>query len=229
MPLFCFKKENLCKLLNILFTFQGVTMPLKNLLLALLILPIFIGCESESTTEPKVDGVIMPITQGNSWDYKITASDSSSSGFEERILTHTMLLQTDTTISNQKWHILKGFFGPDDSLLIQNTSDGMRVFEADTAALVFKYPAQANTSYSLPDENNTIKVISTNALVTVPKGQFTCYHYRQERVISPRVTIIDFYLAPNIGIVKIDQVRRRTNAGETSTERVLFELSKAHD
>ncbi|MES2767076.1 MAG: hypothetical protein V4642_14470 [Bacteroidota bacterium] len=154
---------------------------------------------------PVETGVILPLKTGNHWSYRTTTTDSTEETQTKVVDTETETIINSITADGTTWYGMEssvgtGSMGQKPVVYYQNRNDGAwyRSY-LDSAEIFYKYPAQPNTSYTAL--GHTMNLISTAEKVTVPAGTYTCYHYRMVIVNGPVFTN-DYYLAPNVGIVK---------------------------
>jgi hypothetical protein len=148
------------------------------------------------------DTVIFPLTIGNEWLSSYTEYNTSGGIIDAG--TSATRVVGDSTVNDWLWHIVVDSMTGGGRSLWTNREDGLWWYTDTSAvqeALVLKYPANTNDTY--PYYDLTVRVASTNAIVTVPAGQFTCYYYELDAPIVG--TIGKIWAAPNIGLVKAEQ------------------------
>ncbi len=190
---------------------------------ALCSLWIFIsGCnKNDNPTAPTTSrDVIMPLSVGNQWIYIQT--DSIWVSGQIILDTVTWQITHDTTIQNEKWYVLEEsrlyplFPVPGDnsvknrSAIFINRADGLWIGPHGPGLpfspyLSVKYPASVNDSWQLPrwdyyDPQYSPTVISTNAPVDVPAGQFICSEIEYKDSLNH--VLGKSYYAINIGFIK---------------------------
>ncbi len=190
-------------------SYQRYSMKKSSCLFRLAVVALFLlgGCgkndESSVFSPPAV--VVsgpFPLKVGNSWTYKLTSFDTSgiALGAPEDFIYR---VTEDTTVFNEKWYYLSG------ALYYIDRSDGVWRVLNGTPVLFLKYPATVNDSYS--STLGKIRVISTGATITVPKGTYSCYQYRLSQANGSQY---DYYFLEGIGFVRID-VFEQTLGGRT--------------
>lgn len=148
-------------------------------ILALLVL-FNTNCKNNDSVNSSNDSsVIMDLKVGNQWAYEFKAFDSV--GTVQFTDTLVYKIVRDTTINSIKW-----FFIGNDSYAIElltNKSDGlwyMRISDdgipGQSAVLIAKYPGSVNDSW-LTTDSSTAKLIAKEVGVSIPLGNFSCYHY----------------------------------------------------
>ncbi|MFH2035067.1 MAG: hypothetical protein ABIJ45_01590 [Candidatus Zixiibacteriota bacterium] len=181
---------------------------LKTLALALIL--IFVAACDESVTNSG-DNEIMPLDFNNEWfgslvTYSFDGTIIDSADFNYRIFDSII-------INGAKWFGLEYIFDntdtTDSKILLQAGSGGLwsrRNCAPSTCPAYFyaKYPAIKNdTFYTADTVYSFARVVSVDTAITVPAGTFTCNAY---------IWYINnffedykiYYLAPNIGYVKIE-------------------------
>jgi len=140
-----------------------------------------LGCEGSIENKPEETGVIMPLKVGNQWNYKAFVIDSNGQQMAGQQISIPIKVLRDTTINGSTWYILNSFFDKEKLELLQYKQDGVWFGYNGVEGILFRYPAQANSSYAAPD-GGIMQLISTNASVTVPVGTFSTYEYRIARL-----------------------------------------------
>ena len=192
--------------------------------LLLLALPIctVIGCVDQLPTDGTRSGdAIMPLADGNRWIGRLN-------GTTDRGLTW-MVLDDDTLevvgssrIDGEEWFALQldGMIAGDYT----NRDDGLYTTNSGCTCLRAKYPGDAGDLFTidsamvlLPDPLGgtatpvmmrfAVEIVSTDTVVTVPAGTFTCHLYHRVLLDDPNARFVDeiyeFY-APDIGPIRTD-------------------------
>jgi hypothetical protein len=163
-----------------------------------------------------VTSTILPLELGKQWVGTVT--DFDSQGAVNYIDTMAFVITRDTIISGERWFIREGINeGPNkdgDSYvggysILAERGDGIWTHMSDSTTdwecLLHKYPAAAGDSYFYcGDSALTIAVLSTNESVSVPAGNYQCYCYRMQYNFSDFTAAEVMYLAPDIGMVKLE-------------------------
>jgi hypothetical protein len=187
---------------------------MKKFLLALMILTLA-GCgrKEEATNQPADAGqaavgatvdtsVIVPLTVGNRWIYEVSALDTLSNSLKpERVDTHEVL--RDTIIEDERWFEVAGMMPPGG--LATNRPDGFWQKRPDYETFIFlKYPAPIGEEYKVQLGRSEVfnRLESTGVAITVPAGTFICLKYSQ--IIQPQGWILDYYIAPGQGGIRMD-------------------------
>ncbi|MBD3333643.1 hypothetical protein GF356_12405 [candidate division GN15 bacterium] len=150
------------------------------------------------------DSVIQDLTVGSQFEGIVTQYNSSGSVIS--IDTGITAVVADTLLDDWLWALVVDSVNG-DTLVASNQPDGLWYFDSafynppGTKYLALKYPATAGDSYPLLDF--TVHVESTNELITVPAGEFECYHYRIAAIFD--ITVGEVWACPNIGIIKADE------------------------
>jgi len=170
---------------------------LQTIILGVLI--ILSSCKKDENpvvVQPKPD-VILPLNVNNQWTYKRTYFDSL--GAVSQIDTFSCKVLRDTVIQSEIWSIMS-YWGT----AYRNKADGCwAAFSQPT--LLYKYPAFLNETFL--SGQDTVSVVSTNTITTVPAGTFACYSYERDFYGLPYHTL----LSPKIGLIKDDWVVRINN------------------
>ena len=184
----------------------------KYLLIAFCV--AIISCKSSTDTGTLSQGVIMPLTIGNSWTYDDSLYDQH--GVLSGTMTDTLRLTDTMSYGNVIIYIPR-----DRKTYYVNRADGLRIrydgYFDET--FVAKYPSRPGdifrhdqyiiTKEPSPDPLGIaigdLMVSSTNESVTVPAGTFICYKYNEDFYDTTRHQLVDrfntFY-APNVGMIK---------------------------
>jgi hypothetical protein len=129
---------------------------------------------------------IMPLSVGNVWEFvDENGRDATSIRIVDRV-----------DIDGQKW------YRSADQVCFRNGNGGLwAYYEYDNNyELVFKYPASIGDIYNIDEHGyDSVKVVSKDTRVSVPAGEFDCYHY----VSYSGETKYDQYACPGIGLVKM--------------------------
>jgi hypothetical protein len=168
--------------------------------------------ENEITDPEGITSPVYPLKVGNQWKFKekfILSNDTVMDG--------STIIQTivgEKIMDGEKWFLLS------DNQLITARTDGIYSYYADikAAVLKYKYPANTGEVYVSGDdlfngERDTLiayqmKVDSTNEVISVPGGLYTCYKYNTPKILATfGMEIIerdseDMFLS-NVGPVKI--------------------------
>jgi len=154
-----------------------------------------ISCNKEENPIDNPNNIskqIFPLNVGNQWIVQIINYDTTGSVYYTKIDTINIL--RDTTIQSEKWFIGYG--------TMSNRSDGLYDFQLGSSneiSLRYKFPATVNYTYMYRGSES--KVLSISDSVSVQAGNYICYHYR---VGIDSVSYTDWYLSPNVGLVKKD-------------------------
>ena len=185
---------------------------MKLTIIVLLLSHLFIGCGSsaESTPPPTSSDVLIPLAAGNKWIYETTYYDSAGVPLSPTYI-DSAFVGLSTNFNGKLWSFYnhKGTKLPDDALLFRNDNRGTLQFDENFNAefVKFPYPSPIGTftTFSEASLHVQVSVLSINESVTTPKGIFTCYHYQPKTIFFDdnfNAPVEDFYIAPNIGIVK---------------------------
>jgi len=137
---------------------------------------------------------IIPLTVGNSWNYRSILYDTSGNIiFVSEI---TRIINGDTLIGNTTWsYFVK------DANYFANLSDGHYIYDqyssdSNKISLVYKYPCKKNDTYSFWEVSNC------DTQITVPAGTFNCILFKCRMQTGDSFSYYDVYIKPGIGIVK---------------------------
>lgn len=187
--------------------------------IALSLMLILTACQDDSTS-PSKSKEIMPLALGNFWVYQQLYYDSNGNLTDSEI--DTLLVKRQFTYNGKVYfsfdeydeeHQDEGLRNADGGLYQLNYDYDNETFSED---LMFKYPAKTGDVFMINEEE--VKVISTNATISVPKGSFSCYHYKIESEYIDeddpsysRKIIENLYMAPGVGMVKYEIIRNYFN------------------
>lgn len=143
---------------------------------------------------------IIPLAIGNSWTYLGTSYDTSGSiqdHFEE-----IHAISGDTVLFGKRCFIYNQFFyaNSDSGLIIYGGYSWSSESPRDTFPsfyLLYKYPTHQGDSFG-----HAMEVVAIDTLIRVRAGEFKCIEY--ESFLSGFLEA-DFYLSPNLGLVKSDR------------------------
>ena len=133
---------------------------------------------------------LLPLKIGNWWAFQRT--DFDSTGNIVSTFADTMRVLRDTVIQNEHWFIT-------NHGIYRNAKDGLRYWSwSDNSSYVYSYPANENDIFIMGSA--IVKVKSVNEKISVPCGDFSCYHYQAE--LSQLYNWqINYFLSPGIGFV----------------------------
>ena len=137
--------------------------------------------------------VLMPLALGNYWTMNFRAPNVSGEMDRGEL---TIRVITDSLITGDQWFYIVG--GLLDDMWWANQSNGLNVRGDKYSGLLFKYPAEKWDIYPAI-ANSKVLVVETNRQIRVPAGTFSCYEYLHYDAGGN----IRFFLAPDIGIVKV--------------------------
>ena len=143
---------------------------------------------------------IIPLKIGNTWTYRET--NFNPNGSVSSVTQYGLIVTKDTIAQNERWfQFSSGSWG-------RNSQDGLllNMFHSwDDIVLAYKYTATVGDMCEALDYVTT-KVISTNDVISVPKGSFSCYKYQSNRTDFPdnRLEMIEWF-SPNIGLVRKEE------------------------
>ena len=189
--------------------------------LSVLFLLLLNNCNENISPAPTGTDVIMPLAVGNYWigqsnSYSVTDifKKPVSSSFD------TLKILSDTTINGLQWYKLN------EGICLRNTGNSLNTHPyADHPLLFFgtKFPASVGDTFNtekiycivgtcdygfiLDSGYSYYKVVKTDTVISVPKGQFHCYEIRKYSVTTsdptPKISCPIYYLSVNVGLVKL--------------------------
>ena len=157
--------------------------------------PFFETCKKDDnpiSSGASVD--LLPFKIGNQWAFEVTTFDST--GKIQFTAADTIAVLSDTVIQGAQWFIT-------NNGIYRSASDGVWVWRG-LPLYVYKYPVATGDTFHTTSA--TVKVISTNEQLTVPKGTLTCYHYQQTNTAYGGYQSND-YLCPGVGFVSLEEGR----------------------
>ena len=167
----------------------------SNIVLIFLSTLVYLNCSKESNPVGlNAQKEIIPLNLNNSWNYHITAYDTSGNIYMSVNVSEK--INGDTIIENQKW-----YYQDKAALFCANKSDGYYTFDKnalDTTRinLVYKYPCIVGDKYSYWE------VVKQDTQITVPAGNFNCVLYSYRLKTSDSFNCYDVYIKPGIGKIK---------------------------
>jgi|CZKP01.1.fsa_nt_gi hypothetical protein len=171
--------------------------------------------ENEITDPSGINSPIYPLKVGNKWTFKDELILSDGTVLDNGTVTQTIV--GETMIDGEKWFLLNSTAFVDQ--LITTRQDGIYIYYSDikAAVLKYKYPAYQGEQYVsgyeefLWDSDTLVTfqmtVDSTNEVVSVPGGQYTCLKYHAPQVLATysfktnEIDPEDMFLS-NVGPVK---------------------------
>lgn len=140
--------------------------------------------------------VLVPLTIGNSWSYRVTTFDTTGPVVWTDTL--TFFIRTDTMVNNVRW-FLEGYNGVMIGQLgFRNDSIGFHQTNFEGWDVSYPYPASKGQVF----QNWTVE--SIDSLIVTPLGQLHCYVYKYYFYGHAGRMIF----APGIGTVHTDNVGR---------------------
>ncbi|MCP4566770.1 MAG: hypothetical protein GY841_04220 [FCB group bacterium] len=190
-----------------------------KIFIALLTVAFLIGCgsgdksETEQTSPAETpaleisDGFtpgesIMPLAEGNLWNYQISAYDTVALGMVPTSVDSFKVLG-DTVLGEETWYFVVGL-GPNRGT-VRNRDDGFWFIRPGEEPFLFaKYPAVPGEEYRNQISGTDVynRVEETSVEITVPAGKFVCFKYRQ--IVGAKRMTTDYYFSPGNGLVKTD-------------------------
>jgi len=154
---------------------------------------------------PEIASVISPLDIGNKWVYQRSNYEADGSVLIRDTI--TVFILGDTLIDNEQWFAW-GVSEPAGEFFT-NKTDGLwyRQKNVSTPGLAAKYPAEDGDTFT-ERHGDTVLVVSTNRIVTVPGGTFSCYEYMQPPSLSGGLTVRFRYLheyCPGVGLIRMEQ------------------------
>jgi hypothetical protein len=173
------------------------------LLLLLLNLITSSGCKKDDTfTNTNVE-VILPLSVGNSWTYKVTPYDTGGNPLTYNLPDVGVQVYYDTLVGSDRWYSLSQHRPAVGFDWRSNKSDGLWQQDAYSRTyLLYKYPANANETYS--SASAQVTVLAVDQMVTVPKGTYACIKYKFVD-LGARATFYA-YVSPNLGEIKFERI-----------------------
>jgi hypothetical protein len=170
-----------------------------NFGIGLLFFVLLVASCGDKSTNPKQVGQIWPLAIGNQWSFQLTEFDTNT----VVISIDTLVLEVvkDTIIHNETFYLLTANGVRDPEVRpMTNREDGLWDYrDSDTIIILIKYPVTVGESFfQLYD---SLVVVSTDTLVTVPAGSFHCVRYDDYLIATGRL-LTHIYAAPNVGLVK---------------------------
>ncbi|MES2765302.1 MAG: hypothetical protein V4642_05510 [Bacteroidota bacterium] len=190
-------------------------MRFKNYLLTFFIIGVLAGCKSSTTEPDTTPKTIMPLKTGNSWVYKSYTIEPNTGLKIDTKRDFTTTVGAETLVNGEKWFSISNFIMPNnDEVMVQLKADGLWLTVDDLPGLLFKYPAQLNSTFTNP--GGMVTVVSTSAKVESGGKNYTCYHYKIQEEVAD--SDINFYVAPGIGLVKYTSVVGELGAFYTTSQ-----------
>ena len=165
----------------------------------ILISGIFInGCEENLVGDSfNTFGKLIPLEDGNSWEYLVTNYDSL--GIVSSYFSYKDSVLSDTIINNDSWYKISNNNDYRLYRLFRNQIGGYYLYDSTKSSkesLVFKYPCEVG------DTSIYTQVIRVNIKINVNSKEYNCIQYRQY-LMNIKMQYFDYYISPGIGVVRI--------------------------
>jgi hypothetical protein len=165
------------------------------------------------------DSLLIPLSEGNMWFFDISYQDISTGRFLEPNQefpfpqADTLYVHGSTQLDSSPCSLIrtlsvqKGgtWYTPREKGIYSWAQDPQDTTSMPVFSLTYKYPAYNNEKYSANGVNVIVK--DTAALISVPAGTFTCYHYFS-KTPGPNGGIFEnnVWLSKGIGMIKNESV-----------------------
>ncbi len=188
-------------------------------LVPFLLLIIISACSNKGTDPVDSAQQMMPTSVGNSWNYV----ELPAPGFSGDTNSYTLSITKDTVMNliinsvNDigHWYRVTGLAGAAPTYYANRSGGFWQTFFYNDGtnnivitSLMAKYPAAMGNMYSRPypaplqNVSQEVEVISTDSIISVPSGNFTCHVYRVTSSSDSR-RLYDAFYALGVGLVKI--------------------------
>lgn len=192
----------------------------RQILSGLAVLAVVVsGCGGDDPPQRGGDivltDVLVPLEVGNVWSGTYTQFDSTGADSTSFVLTYEII--DDTTIGYYRWFVEELTY---DTLSVRNLYKNLHAglfrletefFPRGSTLLSFKYPAKRNDRYERTDRG-IVLVHSTDTAIVVPRGTFSCIHYRTTLFQSLDDSgntigggIMNEFVSPGAGYIKWEQ------------------------
>ena len=194
------------------------------MLLILLSFSFLLGC-NEKSTEPIAEtaNTILPLAEGNVWNYRIYDQSSNSIGQV------VWKINKKVTVGSEEYFLIEMNGFGNGSYLAKHQSDGLFLSSYDStnvfsSSLFFKYPANDNETYQYQmvgtDSILSITVKKQNLLIG--DENYSCYAYINHNLkVNPNKPFM--YFAENIGLIR-HKLYHYTANGIDTTKYILYDL-----
>ncbi|KAA3634315.1 MAG: hypothetical protein DWP97_07330 [Calditrichaeota bacterium] len=166
---------------------------------------IIIGCSKETPYEiVELPDNLLPLSDGNSWVY--TFQRIKLNGILDTLIDTSQYLVSgkafgdyfaiEYSTSFQTIATMYYYKNNDVGLWAYNTTSGLE-------ELYLKYPSDTGDSHSW--RGFTVKTISNDTVLIVDSSTYLCYHYylsTGDSLANNTTQHIDYFYAPNIGMIK---------------------------
>jgi len=139
----------------------------------------------------------MPLAVDNRWDYRVYVYPETGNPYS--YLDSIVILGKDTT-DDVISYVANGLD------LFRNRSNGLWYLPVSGGdwSLLFKYPVEVNDGWVSGGSSETgVGLLTKNAVVQTPYGDYTCYKYVREFAYAGRGDEY-YYLVPEVGIVQYE-------------------------
>lgn len=196
--------------------------------LLLFIFACLAASSCKNSTGSLATGDLIPLKAGNQWIYQIQYTDNKGSLSNGALDTSKVGLSI--SFQGNEWSFFN-FPNSTDILLFVNKIGGLWNLDlaSEKSHLKFAFPGSVGEEYILSTTSEELirrdslgieisdslftitkaKIISVSELVQCGSGTFTCYHYQvRDSLFDPffiasAAAPTDFYISPNVGVIKI--------------------------
>ncbi len=171
----------------------------------LLIAMLTAGCDDTTAPTNKSELILMPLAIGNHWIAKVRWYNPDGTLVSARL--DTLNIIDTSTVGGKLYHIsnIGDYY--------RNDADGLRIFYGSPSgnSNYIKFPAAVgdtfnSIAYVSDDGDDTtftwMELMATDILISVPAGNFKCYHYKYFDDYPGMPEGFNTFIAPGIGFVK---------------------------
>jgi hypothetical protein len=184
----------------------------------MLMILLVAGCATKDPLQPTdVKRDIMPLKDGISWTYKLYIYNAPNPTPMDSLI-YIVRISGTTVMDQETWfnslHLLRQSGYTDDSSIyyytLRDSGLCVRLSAANPVRLKVKAPGNVGTTFTGYNEfmaayffgETTVpgEIISTNAAISVPLGNYSCYQSRLN--YAPGEAYYEEYYAYNVGMVR---------------------------
>jgi hypothetical protein len=168
---------------------------------------IFIACNDTTTGPTDPNKEIMPVAVGNYWTfykYEWRNSNIDTVNIKDSV---TNIVTEKIEFNGQDWFKLgSGYLYHNGSLgLIRMVYDSTQPLKAINEYLYIQYPVKVGDVFVSGEQQDTMAVINTDKIITVPAGTFHCVDFQ---ITSKVYDYKEYhsYMSPGVGQVMFQYV-----------------------
>ncbi len=178
-------------------------------------LALLIGCyDNISNPLDAKTNSLLPLAEGNTWNYKLYNQSSDSTGQVTWFITNKI------SVDGKEYYLINSTGFGNSYFAAQNEDDGLFLSTYDTSngfksPFFFKYPAVDGEiyQYQIPNSDSILNIKVEKQILLIAGKSYDCYGYINQNV-NPYFPFM--YFSENIGLVRHKLVFTTLNGIDTS-------------